>query len=128
MNYTGRRYCETRRWLGERSSFIQSPIDSLPCIAGHCVDKFLGRPNTAPVLKSLSKDEIEDAKKSWDKIRFGDQTGSFKDVTGRYAITLRNADRANGIQHITYNDNPKTHPLIKYSDNLQKHQRHRACS
>jgi len=44
------------------------------------VDKFLGRPSTAPVQKTLTADSLDDAKRTWDKIRFGEQTSTFKGV------------------------------------------------
>lgn len=33
---------------------------------------------------------------------------------GRYSLSLMKTDRANGVHHVSYRDNPKTHPLIKY--------------
>jgi len=86
---------------------------------GHCLDRSLGRPNTAPVAKTLQgKDSIDEAKRTWDRIRFGKQTNNIKDVDGRYSMTLMKSDRARGLHHVSYQDNAKTHPLIKFENQV----------
>jgi hypothetical protein len=45
---------------------------------GHCVDKFISRPSTAPAPKTLGRGEVDMAKRTWDRVRFGEQTNSFK--------------------------------------------------
>lgn len=85
---------------------------------GHCVDTFLGRPLTAPAKPALEGDALDEAKRTWDKQRFGEHASDFGDVQGRYSMTARKQDRASGVRHTTYNDNPKTHPLIKNENHV----------
>ena len=42
------------------------------------MDKFLGRPATAPPKVALRGDSLDEAKKTWDRIRFGQQTADIK--------------------------------------------------
>jgi hypothetical protein len=54
---------------------------------GHCVDKYLGRPTTAPALKTLGRGEVDVAKRTWDRVRFGEETKSFKGVAQWHLMT-----------------------------------------
>ncbi len=40
------------------------------------------------------------------------------DIGGRYSLSLIKSDRANGIRHTSYSDNAKTHPLIKFENQV----------
>jgi hypothetical protein len=85
---------------------------------GHCLDKFTGRPSTAPVANTFRPGTADDAKKDWDRFRFGQQTNNYGDTLGRYSLSNLKTDRSQGIRHTSYNDNPKTHPLIKFENQV----------
>lgn len=51
---------------------------------GHCLNTILsGRPSTAPAQKTLRErgsGAVDDAKLTWDRIRFGQETQTFKGI------------------------------------------------
>jgi hypothetical protein len=92
----------------------------------------LRRPGTAPALSGAPPptSTISMAmKRSWDTSRFslssqklggslpaqmGKQSATFRSFeSGRYSLSRMGRDRARGIRHSSYRDNPKTHSMIK---------------